>query len=367
MKVTKLSLWHVGLTSHETYYMADNKTCDTVESVVIKIDTDTGITGWGETCPIPHYLPAYARGIAPALSELASVLIGSDPIGVESLMIKAEAHLPGHLYAKSCLDMALWDITSKQANLPLYSLVGGKKQNDLPLYHSITCIAPDQMAAIAREKKKEGINQFQVKLGADANWQNDVERLVKVREAVGDGPLVYGDWNCGSTPLDAIRTSRAVNHLDIMLEQPCRSISECASVKSASNLAMKLDESVFDIKTLLEGNQKGAMDVAALKISKFGGITELKKARDLCTYFGTKMCIEDTWGSDITTAAVLHLGISCDPNRLLNVCDLSSYVSPRLDAKIPNRNKGRISAPESIGLGVNPDLDLLGQPDLILD
>jgi L-alanine-DL-glutamate epimerase-like enolase superfamily enzyme len=79
------------------------------------------------------------------------------------------------------------------------------------------------------------------------------------------------------------------------------------------------------------------------------------------------MCIEDTWGSDITTAAVLHLGISCDPNRLLNVCDLSSYVSPRLDAKIPNRNNGRISAPESIGLGVNPDLDLLGQPDLILD
>ena len=89
MKVTKLSLWHVGLTSHETYYMADNKTCDTVESVVIKIDTDIGITGWGETCPIPHYLPAYARGIAPALSELASVIIGSDPIGVESLMIKS--------------------------------------------------------------------------------------------------------------------------------------------------------------------------------------------------------------------------------------------------------------------------------------
>ena len=154
MKVTKLSLWHVGLTSHETYYMADNKTCDTVESVVIKIDTDIGITGWGETCPIPHYLPAYARGIAPALSELASVIIGSDPIGVESLMIKVNAHLPGHLYAKSCLDMALWDITSKHANLPLYNLIGGKKQNDLPLYHSITCIAPDQMATIAREKKK---------------------------------------------------------------------------------------------------------------------------------------------------------------------------------------------------------------------
>ena len=146
MKITRISIWHVDLTSHETYYMADNKTCDTVESVVIRIETDQSIIGWGETCPIPHYLPAYARGIAPALSELSSILIGKDPIGVEALMMKVDSYLQGHLYAKACLDMALWDITAKAAQLPLYALIGGKKQLDLPLYHSITCIAPDEMA-----------------------------------------------------------------------------------------------------------------------------------------------------------------------------------------------------------------------------
>jgi L-alanine-DL-glutamate epimerase-like enolase superfamily enzyme len=75
MKITKISIWHINLKSHETYYMAGNKTCDEVESVIISIDTDSGIQGWGECCPIPHYLPAYARGVAPALKKLHQLLL----------------------------------------------------------------------------------------------------------------------------------------------------------------------------------------------------------------------------------------------------------------------------------------------------
>ena len=69
MKITCITLWYVPLTSHETYYMAEGKTCDTVESVVLRIDTDSGLSGWGEVCPIPHYLPAYAHGVAPQLAK----------------------------------------------------------------------------------------------------------------------------------------------------------------------------------------------------------------------------------------------------------------------------------------------------------
>uniref|UniRef100_UPI0025F9730A mandelate racemase/muconate lactonizing enzyme family protein n=1 Tax=uncultured Roseovarius sp. TaxID=293344 RepID=UPI0025F9730A len=221
MKIKRLSLWHVPLTSHSAYYMAEGKTCDTVETAVLCIETDTGLTGWGEVCPIPHYLPAYARGVGPALSELAPVILSADPIGPEALMAKADAYLPDHRYAKSALDIALWDLTGQAAGLPLHALLGGQRQADLPLYHSITCIEPDEMARIAIEAQAQGMTQFQAKLGASGDWQTDVERLIKVREAVGSGPILYGDWNCGSTSLDATRTGRAVAHLDIMLEQPC--------------------------------------------------------------------------------------------------------------------------------------------------
>ncbi|WP_164661911.1 mandelate racemase/muconate lactonizing enzyme family protein [Tropicibacter sp. Alg240-R139] len=367
MKLTRISVWHVPLTSHTAYYMAEGKSCDTVETVVVALETDTGLTGWGEVCPIPHYLPAYARGVAPAVQEMAPVLLGANPVGPEALMAKLDKHLQGHVYAKSALDIALWDLTGQAANLPLHALLGGRRAESMPLYHSITCIAPDEMARIAQTAYQTGIRQFQVKLGADADWQADVARLRKVRDAVGDGPLVYGDWNCGATSLDATRVGRAVADLDIMLEQPCANIEDCARVRAATGLPMKLDESAHDTASLLAGHAQGCMDAVALKLSKFGGLSATCRARDLCLHLGAKMCIEDTWGSDITTAALLHLGASTDPARVLNVCDLSGYVAPRLAPDGPIRNQGRIAPPDGPGLGIRPDKNVLGPPDLVLD
>ena len=130
---------------------------------------------------------------------------------------------------------------------------------------------------------------------------------------------------------------------------------------------MKLDESAHDAATLLQGAKLGCMDAVAIKLSKFGGLSASRRARDLCEHLGAKMCVECTWGSDIVTAAALHLAASTRPNRLLNTCDLSSYVSPRLAPNGPTRENGRIAPPQSVGLGIIPDLDLLGQPDFIFD
>lgn len=367
MKITRAALWHVKLASHETYYMAGGKTCDTTVSVILRLDTDTRLTGWGEVCPIPHYLPAYSGGVAPAVEEMAPVFLGADPTGPEALMERLGRHLQGHRYAKSLIDTALWDLTGKAAGLPLYALLGGRAVADMPLYHSITCVAPDEMARMAREAHGEGMRQFQVKLGADGDWQADVERLNRVREAVGDGPLVYGDWNCGADRLTATRVGRAVPGLDVMLEQPCATIEECAAVRAATGLPMKLDETAHDTASLLHGHRAGCMDAAALKLSKFGGLSATRSARDLCLALGTQMCIEDTWGSDITTAALLHLAAATPARGLLNTCDLSHYVGPRLAPDGPVRQNGRIAPPEGPGLGISPDTGALGQPDIVLD
>lgn len=123
---------------------------------------------------------------------------------------------------------------------PVYKLLGGKQNNALPLYHSMSCMAPAEMVAIAQQAHSTGIRQFQLKLSADNNLQIDVQRLTQVREPVGTGPPVYGDWNCGASQLDAIRVARAIAHLDVMLEQPCTTLNECVNVKNATGLPKKL-------------------------------------------------------------------------------------------------------------------------------
>jgi len=71
MNISSLTLWHLPLTSHIAYTMSHGKICDTVTSCILRLESDTGLTGWGEGCPIPHYLPVYANGVAQALTELA--------------------------------------------------------------------------------------------------------------------------------------------------------------------------------------------------------------------------------------------------------------------------------------------------------
>ena len=73
MKITRIMVWHVPLRSHVEYRMAAGKTCATIDTVVVRLETDAGIDGWGEVCPIPHYLPAFADGVVPAIADLATL------------------------------------------------------------------------------------------------------------------------------------------------------------------------------------------------------------------------------------------------------------------------------------------------------
>ena len=93
MRVNRITLWSVDLTSHETYYMAEGKTCATVKSHVLCLETDNGLKGWGEVCPIPHYLPAFADGVPSAVAEMAAQILGISPLGVDAPMRKLDGFL----------------------------------------------------------------------------------------------------------------------------------------------------------------------------------------------------------------------------------------------------------------------------------
>ena len=110
------------------------------------------------------------------------------------------------------------------------------------------------------------------------------------------------------------------------------------------------------------GHADRAMDVVNIKISKFGGLTKARQARDLCVSLGLAMTIEDSWGGDIVTAAIAHLAHSTPSEFLFTSTDFNSYVTVSFAAGAPQRKHGRLSASLQPGLGVTPKLDVLGKP-----
>ena len=104
------------------------------------------------------------------------------------------------------------------------------------------------------------------------------------------------------------------------------------------------------------------MDAVNIKISKFGGITKAVLARDLCTELGIAMTIEDSWGGDIVTATIAHLAHSTQPKLLFTATDFNSYVTVRIADGAPQRNNGRMKSSGHPGLGVEPIMDVLGDP-----
>ncbi|UCC83550.1 MAG: mandelate racemase, partial [Gemmatimonadota bacterium] len=116
------------------------------------------------------------------------------------------------------------------------------------------------------------------------------------------------------------------------------------------------------IPILLRGQADQAMDVVNIKISKFGGLTRARQARDLCVSLGIAMTIEDSWGGDIITAAIAHLAHSTPPEFVFTATDFNSYVTVSIAEGAPQRQHGRMSASGAAGLGITPRMDVLGEP-----
>ena len=125
---------------------------------------------------------------------------------------------------------------------------------------------------------------------------------------------------------------------------------------------MKLDESVHDTKSILTAHELGCVDVATIKLSKFGGLSTARQGRDLCLDLKIMVVVEDTWGSDIATAAVAHLAAATPDRYLMAACDLSGYVRPQIAPDGPRRYTARLRPPDWPGLGVTPDETVLGEP-----
>src|SRR5438445_9326426 len=136
MKITSIDAFGYELTyAYGEYVMSKGRAAQSQASTLVRIRTDAGIEGWGESSTLGGtYLPSFAQGTREAIRVLASVLIGLDPMNLSRLHHAMDAVLLGQNNAKSAIDIACWDILGKVAGLPVSTMIGGTAQDDFPLY-----------------------------------------------------------------------------------------------------------------------------------------------------------------------------------------------------------------------------------------
>lgn len=361
MKIVRIFAHRVELPLVEgSYKWSGGKSVSVFDSTIVGVESNCGRVGYGEVCPLgPFYLPAYAEGVRAGLRELGPHLIGFDPRELQVLNHRMDAALKGHAYVKSGIDIACWDLLGQVTGLPVCQLLGGRFGESVRLYRAISQQAPEEMAKNVDGYRKQGYTRFQLKVGGDPD--TDIERIRAVRKLLEPNERLVADANTGWTQHEAMRVVRAVRDVDVYIEQPCLTYEECLAVRRNTDHPFVLDENIDSLDMLLRGKSDLAMDVVNLKISKLGGLTKTRQARDLCVAMGIAMTLEDSWGGDITTASIAHLAHSTPEEFRFTSTDFNSYVTVSSAEGAPQRQNGFMSASHSPGLGITPRKEVLGR------
>ncbi|KAI7204231.1 hypothetical protein KC316_g775 [Hortaea werneckii] len=269
--------------------------------------------------------------------------------------------LVGHEHAKTALDVACWDIFGRSTGLPVCELLGGRTDVRLPVISSIPVGSPESMRQNVAKHRAKGYTAHSVKMGGDP--EVDATRVAAALRGKQAGEFFLGDANGGLCVETALRFLRLIpSDLDFVFEAPCRTWRENISLRKRTNVPIMFDELATDDASIIRVIAEDAADGIRLKISKSGGLTKSRRQRDICVAAGYTASVQETAGSDIAFAAIVHLGHTVSEQYLRCVLESRDAVTLKTaDGPFEVRN-GRITAPDVPGLGVVPRMEVLGTP-----
>ena len=362
MRIVRLTVFGLTLPLQRPYELQGGRLrFEELDSTFVRLDTDEGVSGWGEACPWGStYLPAFAGGIRTGIGELAPTLIGQDPRRTDVVNAVMDTALPGHPYVKSAIDVACWDILGKTTGLAVCDLLGGRRPGDVTIQSSIPSADPPEMLGTIERFHAKGYTIHSAKVGSDV--AADIERIEYLAERMPAGTSLTIDANRAWIPDQAIRVMRATEAVDAHFEQPCETYEESLQVRRATRQPIILDEIIHTYGDLIRAHQDRACEGIGLKPNRVGGLTKARRIRDFCVQTGLVLNIEDTGGTALADTAAVHLAQST-PARYHHgtwFCHEMITVDPIIGGA---RNLGGITrAPDSPGLGAEPDQASLGVP-----
>ena len=363
MKITRITCWAVPIPLVDPYFLRGGRLKVTdLDSTLIRIETDAGVVGWGESCPWgSNYLPAHGAGVRAGLEVIAPALIGQNPLALDQINRLMDDALPGHLYVKSGLDIACWDILGKSAGLPLWLLLGGDQPDVVAANGSVPSGTPDEMVATLQAYSAKGFRTHSVKVGG-SEPHLDIERIRAVDAALKPGEKITLDANRGWTPGTALQVLNATRTTH-WVEQPCETLAECAVVAAQVPNPIMLDECLHTFDDHLRAWSLQAAQGIKVKPARVGGLTRARQIRDFGLSVGWQMHIEGLGGCGLEHMAVLHLASSTPAAHRLATWPGDDLVQIDICHGTGLRTvEGMLTPHSDPGHGVTPDIDALGDP-----
>lgn len=369
MRISRIDLYRVELPySGGVYRLSGGRTYTSFDAAIVRVTCDDGTVGWGESTPFgATYIAAHPPGTRAGIAALAPALIGRDPRRTDRNHDLMDQTLAGHHDAKTALDVACWDAFGKSAGLPVCELLGGSTLTPMSMISSIHAGDPEEMRARVSDHRARGYRAHSIKVGAldaEGGPALDAERITACLADRRPGEFFLVDANSGLIPETALRMIRLLPPgLDFALEAPCAGWRETKSLRARCPYPIVIDElaqSDQDIALIAAGD---IADGIGLKISKAGGLTPARRHRDIARAAGLTISVQDTVGSSIAFAAILHLGATVPPALLRSVLNCADMVTVRT-ATVDARFSGTGVLPgDSPGLGITVDEAVLGEPE----
>ena len=327
-----------------------------IDMLLVRVDTDAGVTGWGE---------AFGHRIFPATKAaldtlLGPMCVGRDPGQILAINEDLQRVLHGvgrngpTIYALSGIDIALWDIAGKVAGLPLYRLLGGGGRADLPAYASLLRYGAAKAVAHSTEQALARGYRY-IKL-----HEITVPEVKAARDVAGAGVPIMLDTNCPWTVSEAIEMARRLAPLDLhWLEEPVwppENLAGLAEVRTRGGIATAAGENYGTAWEFRRAFEAGAITYAQPSVTKIGGVTELRRVMTLAEAFGVTVVPHSAYFGPGLLASI-HCIAAIPAESLVErfYCD---FADNPLGEAIHPRN-GRIAVPQGPGLGVDPDPRLI--------
>ena len=306
MGIQQIEIYSVKLSYHEPFRIALGTSVES-HNIIVRVITDFEVEGWGEASPSQRITGETPQTVTEALDKIAPKLIGMCPLRIEKDTEAMNEAVAGNPSAKAAIDMALYDILGKVAHRPLYRMLGGyrtKVLTDLTLGIK----SPEEMARDAVKAVERGFKAIKVKVGVDP--EEDVERVAKIRDAVGDTVKLRIDANQGWSPEQAVKTLRKLEKFHVeFAEQPVKAndLEGLKYVRENSPIPVMADETVHSPKDAMKAIKAEAVDLINIKLMKSGGILNAMKIAAVAEAAEIPCMIGCMGESALGIAAATHL------------------------------------------------------------